>query len=154
MLAFLGSVAPDAFRLPIDELQGSDLNLVTAHSKLIYGLGMGPMWWLLAFCGVIESLRFRQLGLGFEKLTLESAGDLGFGKGSLPKTPEGEAQMRTKELKNGRLAMLAVGGILTQSVMWDAPHFPFVPQAAKTDFAGGLAGSDFAGWGTYTFDPL
>ena len=37
------------------------------HNKLIGpGLGEGPMWWLLVFCSVIESLRFKQLGLGFE----------------------------------------------------------------------------------------
>merc|ERR1712151_1271873 len=128
MLGCLGLVVPDVIRIPIEQLQDPTLDNLNAHKKLIGpGLGEGPMWWLLAFCGVIESLRFRQLGLAFEKLTLENAGDLEFGKGFLPKTKEGEVQMRIKELKNGRLAMLAVSGILTQSVVWDAPHFPFVP---------------------------
>ncbi|CAK0862814.1 unnamed protein product, partial [Prorocentrum cordatum] len=128
MLAFVGFIAPDGFRIPIPQLEDPELNLYNAHGKLIGpGLGEGPMWWLLAFCGVVESLRFRDLGLGFEKLSLENAGDLNFGKGFLPQTKEGEVQMRIKELKNGRLAMLAVSGILTQSVVWQSPHFPFVP---------------------------
>ncbi|CAK0841728.1 unnamed protein product [Prorocentrum cordatum] len=128
MLAFVGFIAPDGFRIPIPQLEDPALNLYNAHGKLIGpGLGEGPMWWLLAFCGVVESLRFKDLGLGFEKLTLENAGDLNFGKGFLPQTKEGEVQMRIKELKNGRLAMLAVSGILTQSVVWQTPHFPFVP---------------------------
>merc|ERR1712127_675151 len=96
---------------------------MTAHNRLIYGLGSGPMWWLLVFCGVIESLRF-------EKLTLENAGDLEFGKGFLPKTEEGMTQMKMKELKNGRLAMLAVSGALTQGVLFNEHHFPFQPLGA------------------------
>merc|ERR1711974_581023 len=109
------------------DFDSPDLDMVTAHNKLIYGLGSGPMWWLLTFCGIIESLRFRQLGLAFEKLTLENAGDLGFGKGFLPKTEEGIKQMKVKELKNGRLAMLAFSGAVTQAGLFNAPHFPFQP---------------------------
>jgi len=36
--------------------------------------------------------------------------------------------MKMKELKNGRLAMLAVGGAFTQGVAFGANHFPFIPQ--------------------------
>lgn len=129
MLACLGMVAPDLVRLPDAAFSDPDLNAVNAHSKLIGpGFGEGPMWWLLIFCGVIESIRFKQLGLGFEKLTLETAGDLSFGKMFMPKTEEGITQMKIKELKNGRLAMLAFSGAITQAVAFDAPHFPFVPQ--------------------------
>eukprot|EP00420_Gonyaulax_spinifera_P039340 CAMPEP_0197887348 /NCGR_PEP_ID=MMETSP1439-20131203/19381_1 /TAXON_ID=66791 /ORGANISM="Gonyaulax spinifera, Strain CCMP409" /LENGTH=269 /DNA_ID=CAMNT_0043507191 /DNA_START=62 /DNA_END=871 /DNA_ORIENTATION=+ len=127
MLACVGLIAPDAVRLPADVFQQTDLDIVNAHSKLIGpGFGEGPMWWLLVFCGAIESIRFKQLGLGFEKLTLETAGDIGFGKAFLPKTEEGIKQMQIKELKNGRLAMLAFSGAITQAVAFDAHHFPFV----------------------------
>mmetsp|Transcript_85364 Transcript_85364/g.269062 ORF Transcript_85364/g.269062 Transcript_85364/m.269062 type:complete len:280 (+) Transcript_85364:92-931(+) len=128
MLAMVGLIAPDFVRLPFEACQKADLDIVNAHNKLIGpGLGEGPMWWLLVFCSVIESLRFKQLGLGFEKLTLENAGDIGFGNGFLPKSAEGVAQMKTKELKNGRLAMLAFSGAITQGVSWDVHHFPWAP---------------------------
>merc|ERR1711920_378603 len=114
-------------RIPMSDFEDPNLDMLTAHNKLIYGLGSGPMWWLLTFCGIIESLRFKQLGLAFEKLSLENAGDLGFGKGFLPKTEEGIKLMKTKELKNGRLAMLAFSGAITQGMLFNVHHFPFQP---------------------------
>eukprot|EP00931_Biecheleriopsis_adriatica_P076141 TRINITY_DN4988_c0_g1_i13.p1 TRINITY_DN4988_c0_g1~~TRINITY_DN4988_c0_g1_i13.p1 ORF type:complete len:288 (+),score=77.67 TRINITY_DN4988_c0_g1_i13:92-955(+) len=128
MLAFVGLIVPDFVRIPVEQCQNPDLDMLTAHNELIGpGLGEGPMWWLLIFCSVIESFRFKSLGLAFENLTLENAGDLDFGKGFLPKTPEGIELMKTKELKNGRLAMLAVSGIFTGGITWDSHHFPWVP---------------------------
>merc|ERR1712050_273943 len=128
MLACLGLIVPDVIRIPGDAFVDPDLDMLTAHNRLIGpGLGEGPMWWLLAFCGVVESLRFKQLGLDFGGLTLESAGDLEFGKAFLPETEEGRIQMKIKELKNGRLAMLAFSGAITQGIAWECHHFPFVP---------------------------
>jgi len=128
MLGCVGLIAPDAFRIPLPQLEDPDLDMMTAHNKLIGpGLGEGPMWWLLLFCGVVESIRFKQLGLGFGDLTLENAGDLNFGKGFLPKSEDGQVQMKIKELKNGRLAMLAFSGAITQGILWETHHFPFVP---------------------------
>jgi hypothetical protein len=127
MLAFVGFLAQDAFRIPIAPLDDPSIDILNAHNKLVGpGVGEGAMWWVLIFCAVIESLRFKDLGLAFEKLTLENAGDLNFGKGFLPKTEDGKLQMQIKELKNGRLAMLAVGGIMTQAGLWGNHHFPFV----------------------------
>ena len=127
MLAFLGFIVPEAVRIPIDPLTDTSLDVVNAHNKLIGpGLGEGPMWWLMVAVGAIESVRFKQLGLGFENLTTENAGDLGL-RGFAPSSAEGMETMKIKELKNGRLAMLAVGGCLTQAVAFNAPHFPFVP---------------------------
>eukprot|EP00933_Yihiella_yeosuensis_P042354 TRINITY_DN368_c0_g1_i4.p1 TRINITY_DN368_c0_g1~~TRINITY_DN368_c0_g1_i4.p1 ORF type:complete len:291 (-),score=73.45 TRINITY_DN368_c0_g1_i4:154-1026(-) len=127
MLAFAGSVLPDFVRFPSEPFSDQSLDFVNAHSRLIGpGLGEGPMWWLLAVCGIFESLSFRRLGLGFEKLTLENAGDFGLKLGA-PSSKDGMIQMQTKELKNGRLAMLAISGILTQSVTWNVHHFPFAP---------------------------
>jgi len=128
MLACLGLIVPDAIRIPLDTFESADLNIINAHNKLIGPwLGDGPMWWVLLFCSAIESTRFKQLGLAFENLTLDNAGDIGFGKAFLPKSKEAIISMQIKELKNGRLAMLGISGALTQSVIWDSPHFPFVP---------------------------
>jgi len=128
MLATLGLIVPDAIRIPLDTFESPDLNAINAHNKLIGpGLGDGPMWWLLIFCAAIESTRFKQLGLAYENLTLQNAGDINFGKGFLPKSQEGITAMQIKELKNGRLAMMGFGGAITQAVIWDSPHFPFVP---------------------------
>merc|ERR1712151_799293 len=110
MMGMLGLVVPDFIRIPLPDFEAADLDFVNAHNRLIYGLGTGPMWWLLVFFAIPESLRIRELGLDFSKLTLENAGDLNFGKGFLPKNEEGALQMKIKELKNGRLAMLAVSG--------------------------------------------
>eukprot|EP00438_Fugacium_kawagutii_P006598 Skav212977 [mRNA] locus=scaffold423:80527:80961:- [translate_table: standard] len=109
MLAFVGLIVPDAFRLPIEPLTDPSLDAINAHNKLIGpGLGEGPMWWLMCAVAVIESARFKQLGLGFEKLTTENAGDLGL-RGFAPSSAEGMESMKMKELKNGRLAMLSCG---------------------------------------------
>jgi len=127
MLAFLGLIVPDAFRFPIAPFTDSSLDVLNAHSKLIGKPLEGPMWCLLFACGMIECSRFRQLGLGFEKLTTENAGDLGL-RGGYPSSAEAIESMKMKELKNGRLAMLAVGGCFTQGVAFGASHFPFIPQ--------------------------
>jgi len=125
MLAYVGLVVPDLVRLPIAPLDNPEIDWVNAHKILIGpGLGEGPMWNLLLACGIFESIRFKQLGLAFEKLTVENAGDLGI-KLFAPTTSEGMEQMQIKELKNGRLAMLAVSGALTQGVVYNAHHFPF-----------------------------
>jgi len=127
MLAYVGLIVPDFFRIPIGQLEDPDIDFVNAHNKLIGpGLGEGPMWWLLLSCGILESIRFKQVGLGFEKLTVENAGDLGI-QLFKPTSAEGWEQMKMKELKNGRLAMLAVSGAMTGGVLWEQHHFPFTP---------------------------
>lgn len=45
------------------------------------------------------------------------AGDFFLGKQFLPKEPAKEKDMRLKELENGRLAMFAFSGIVTQAAM-------------------------------------
>ncbi|CAE7468674.1 LHCSR3.1 [Symbiodinium natans] len=126
MLAFLGLIVPDVYRLPIDgPCQDTSIDVIAAHNKLIGpGLGEGQMWNMMVVVGAIESVRFKQLGLDFGNLTLENAGDLGL-RALAPKSDKGMELMKTSELKNGRLAMLAVGGCLTQAVALDVHHFPF-----------------------------
>mmetsp|Transcript_17388 Transcript_17388/g.39187 ORF Transcript_17388/g.39187 Transcript_17388/m.39187 type:complete len:278 (+) Transcript_17388:74-907(+) len=122
MLAFAGLLAPDLFRLPWAEFQDSSIDFVNAHDKFVGGFG--PMWWGFIACGGIEYQRFRKLGLGMEGLNLENAGNLGWF--DLPKNSEERLFYEMAEIKNGRLAMLAVSGIFTAGVFWDQHHFPFI----------------------------
>lgn len=127
MLACAGLVVPDHIRFPGAVFRQEGLDAVTAHNLLLgNGIGKGPMWWLLLACGALEMLRISQLGLGFEKLTFETAGDFEVGKFLLPEEEEAAIILKMKELKNGRLAMLAFGGALTQAVTSNVHHFPFI----------------------------
>jgi len=53
------------------------------------------------------------------------AGDFFIGKQFLPSDPEKEKDMRLKELENGRLAMLAISGIITQAGIYGGT-WPFM----------------------------
>ena len=75
-------------------------------------------------CGALEILRMCQLGVDFELLTLDTAGD--FGIGTFLEEEE-ISILKTQELKHGRLAMIAFGGAITQAVACNAHHFPFIP---------------------------
>ena len=50
----------------------------------------------------------------FEWNSVETAGDYGLTRG-FPEDEEGQKKMRIAELKNGRLAMIAFGGAITQA---------------------------------------
>ena len=78
------------------------------------------------FCGLAEALRVWQLGVDFELLTLDTAGDYAMGEPFFQEEDE-LSILKTQELKHGRLAMIAVGGAITQAVSCNAHHFPFVP---------------------------
>ena len=54
-------------------------------------------------------------------------GDLNFDPlGLMPKTQKDKVSMRTKELNNGRLAMLAIAGIVAQELITNKPVFDFL----------------------------
>merc|ERR1712107_438760 len=61
----------------------------------------------------------------FEWNSIETAGDYNFGIQFLPKDEEGQKRLRLAELKNGRLAMIAFGGAVTQAVITHNP-FPWL----------------------------
>lgn len=58
---------------------------------------------------------------------LVSQGDFGFDPAGFLKnaSPEKKKEMQTKELKNGRLAMLAFSGVVTQAALGHA-SFPYL----------------------------
>ena len=123
MLAWTGWVAVDLgariYPLP-QEWEG--LTSATAHDPLVaYGsLGNLLVWIAMAemtsWIGISAMLQ----GSG------RAPGDFGLGVGLLEgKSEEAVNDMKLKEIKNGRLAMLAFSGVVTQSVLTGGGGFPY-----------------------------
>ncbi|CAJ1338004.1 unnamed protein product, partial [Effrenium voratum] len=114
MLATVGWIATDlGMRFPGDAFQSVSTTL-EAHDKMVEAGYMAP------FLGAIGTFELYSLWLffqGWEMNINRDAGDFFLGKQFLPKEPEKEKDMRLKELENGRLAMFAFSGIVTQAAM-------------------------------------
>jgi len=122
MLATVGWISGDlGFRFPGEKFQAV-ANSLEAHDKMV------EAGYMLPFLGAIGIFELYALWLtfnGWEKAVNRDAGDFFLGKQFLPKEPEKEKDMRLKELENGRLAMFAFSGIVTQAVI-TGKTFPFV----------------------------
>lgn len=100
-------------------------NAYYAHDTLV---AQGAMGFMLLVVGLVEVASGAAI-VQVSKGELERApGDfnfdpLGFSKN---KSADAKKSMETKEIRNGRLAMLAFGGIATQTALGDAYHsFPY-----------------------------
>jgi len=121
MLAVLGFIATDFWRLPGEMYSFEAIpKTIDAHDAL---LKTGPMYQLALWIGLWDILitapSVQAMGNGERE-----PGDYGamwFG----PATKEGFDKKRASELLNGRLAMIAVGGIATQSIV-TGHGFPYL----------------------------
>ena len=118
MLATVGLVAPDFFRLPGDVFQG--VSIVDAHDQMV---SKGPMVILLILIGVWEVVSIPTLQE--LKEGNRAAGDFAFDPLKLGRNEEKIKRYALAELKNGRLAMLAFSGMITQAVL-SGNSFPFL----------------------------
>lgn len=125
MLAWTGFVAVDLgariYPLPV-AYEG--LTSVTAHDALVE---YGAMGQLFLWIGVAETIATISLIQMLYEDSGREPGDfgldpLGFLEG---KSEEEVNRMKLRELKNGRLAMLAFSGAVTQAVLTQGP-FPYV----------------------------
>ena len=124
MMAWLGFVAVDlGFKVyPIPEAY-EGLTSVTAHDALVEQGAMGQMLLWFSFLEVFDTIAVIQMLNGSGRKPADFGFDpLGFLKN---KTPEQVEEMKLKEIKNGRLAMLAFSGVVTQAVLTQGP-FPYV----------------------------
>jgi len=119
-LAVVGFIATDFVRIPGDAYSFDAIpKTIDAHNILLEG----PMHQLLLWIGLFDAaitIPAVQATMNGER----EAGDFGFGYAG-PKDAAKMDDMKLKELLHGRLAMCAVGGIATQSVL-SGHGFPYV----------------------------
>ena len=121
-IGFLDGVTGPA----IYQYQQAD-NIIPAFSQNVVGLifaiegfnVVGP-WREEAGWGPIPMAGVAELKVG------HIPGDLNFDPlGLMPKTDKDKVAMKTKEINNGRLAMLAIAGIVAQELVTNQPVFNF-----------------------------
>jgi len=137
MLAFVGLLGPDlGWVMPLlpetcnaaGTMKDGELRILEAHNLCATDrmpfIDISPLMIIVLAAGAIEVvttvLKLTQEGWG---LTLENAGDypgrveLGAKLKQLPKNEKAMALIKLQELKNGRLAMLAFSGAITQAAL-------------------------------------
>mmetsp|Transcript_44172 Transcript_44172/g.105189 ORF Transcript_44172/g.105189 Transcript_44172/m.105189 type:complete len:696 (-) Transcript_44172:111-2198(-) len=143
MLATVGWIATDmGMRVPGEAFQ---ISTVEAHDAMVK---FGSMPQMLVWMGYAELFGFLAIVNMFEGKTDRKPGDFGL-RGFYPQDAKGQYDMQVKELRNGRLAMLAYGGIVTTAVLTQEkwPFFDAVVNAvpdskqvrAPATFCGGAA---------------
>jgi hypothetical protein len=120
MLAVAGFIVADFVRLPGDAYSFANVPKVAeAHDILL----QGPMHQLLLWISLWDIV----IAYPAIKATMEGErkpGDFGLTMFA-PKDDAGMKKMELNELMNGRLAMMAIGGIATQSVQ-NGHGFPYL----------------------------
>jgi len=124
MLAWAGFVAVDlGLKIyPFPEAY-EGLTSATAHDALVKQGAMGQILLWASLAEVISTVAVMQMMAGSGR----KAGDFGLDPmGFLAnKSEEDINEMKLKELTNGRLAMMAFSGVVTQAVLTQGP-FPYV----------------------------
>ena len=125
MLAVVGWPLAELFDKPLAEIIGQPTLLTkTGASPSLLNGGLGkvdPVYWVLVviLAGIveIENDKVRE-----EKGKDYLPGDCGFDPlGFFPKDSAGQMVMMTKEIKHGRLAMMAILGFVVQEALYRAP---------------------------------
>jgi len=134
MLATVGWITTDlGLRIPGEPFQVSTID---AHDVLVK---FGAMPQMLVWLGYAELFGFLAIIKMMEFKTDRKPGDFGL-RAFYPKDEKQQYDMQMKELRNGRLAMLAFSGIVTAAVLtgktW--PFFATTPEGGDgTKFASG-----------------
>lgn len=120
MLATVGFVAPEFFRIPGERFSFEAIpNVIDAHDALPDSMAQIFLW-----ISLIEAMSFPALANMNEYD--RRPGDFGFDPlGLYPTTEEKQREMQLAELKNGRLAMIAIGGMVTGTAITGVNHFPY-----------------------------
>lgn len=120
MLATVGFVVPEFIRVPGEQYSFEALpRVIDAHDAL-----PESMIQIFGWISFVEACSWAALANMNEYD--RAPGDFGFDPlGLFPTDPEKQKEMQLKELKNGRLAMIAIGGMVAQSAV-TGHGFPYV----------------------------
>lgn len=118
-LAIVGYIAVD-LGFVVHPL-GQGLSSAAAHDALVEKGVMGnALLWICVF-EMVSYLAVAEMLQGSGR----EPGDFGFGKGFLKGKSEAQIEkLKYQEIMNGRLAMMAFGGAVTQSVLYNT-GFPY-----------------------------
>jgi len=121
MLAVLGLVIPEFVRVyPGEKFSFAAVpNVIDAHDALPESMSQ-----IFLFISLFEACSFAAVANmgGYDR----APGDFSFDPlGFYPKEAAKRKEIQLKELKNGRLAMMAVGGMVTQAAL-TGHHFPYL----------------------------
>jgi len=121
MLATVGFVVPEFMRIPGEQFSFDSIpKVIEAHDAL-----PDSMIQIFGWISFLEAVSMPALaGLGkYDR----RPGDFGFDPmGLYPVTEEKQNEMQLAELKNGRLAMIAIGGMVTGAAI-TGNGFPYLP---------------------------
>jgi hypothetical protein len=134
MLATAGIIAASFVRLPGDIYTTG--TVLEAHNNAVASGSMLQILIWTSLFEIISSPAVARLGhIKYDNgvqppvfgtgVSDRAPGDFSFDPLGLGKNPAALERYKVNELKNGRLAMLAFSGIITQSVLYNKPDFPF-----------------------------
>ena len=138
MLAVVGWPLAELFDKPLADAAGLPTALTKAGaSPSILNGGLDKIdvlyWAAVVFLAAIVELEIS--ALKDEKKMDYVPGDVGFDPlGVFPKTKEGKMAMMTKEIKHGRLAMMAILGFVVQEALYRTPVVAETPLFFKPLF--------------------
>jgi len=120
MLATVGMVVPEFVRMPGDQFSFENVPyVINAHDMLPDSMSQIFLW-----ISLLEACTFAALANmnNWDRMP----GDFSFDPlGIYPQSEENQKEMQLAELKNGRLAMIAIGGMVA-GAMVTGEHFPYL----------------------------
>jgi hypothetical protein len=104
LLAATGAIVQDLYTFPFMSKWYQGEKMWGLHEAAVKS---GALWQVLWFVGLLEIPFLLKLANG----TVDGTGDIGFDPLGLKQDPEAYARRQLTEVKNGRLAMIAISGM-------------------------------------------